>query len=60
MKVVHCCLWCLEKCVRYITMNAYIMIAIEGKGFCLSAWSARPAKTPARVLAAPSEHAVSS
>eukprot|EP01050_Picozoa_sp_SAG11_P010124 SAG11_NODE_997_length_6241_cov_7.990557_2_plen_1284_part_00 len=38
MKVVHCCLYLLEKCVRYITMNAYIIIAIEGKGFCLSAW----------------------
>jgi hypothetical protein len=38
MKCVHCLLWCLEKCARYITMQAYIMIAIEGNGFCLSAW----------------------
>ena len=38
MKVVHCCLWCFEKCVRFITTNAYIMTAIEGTGFCTSAW----------------------
>ena len=38
MAVVHCCLWCLEKCARYLTYSAYIMISIEGKGFCLSAW----------------------
>jgi hypothetical protein len=38
MKVVHCLLLCLEKVARYISESAYIMIAIEGRGFCLSAW----------------------
>ena len=38
MIAVHCCLWCLEKIARYLTEAAYIMIAIEGRGFCLSAW----------------------
>ena len=35
---VQCCLWCLEKVARYISNAAYIMIAIEGRGFCASAW----------------------
>ena len=38
MKLIHCCLWCLEKIARYISNAAYIMIAIEGRGFCVSAW----------------------
>ena len=38
MMLVHCCLWCLEKCARYITESAYILIAVEGRGFCVSAW----------------------
>ena len=38
MKCVHCCLWCLEKIARYISNAAYIMIAIEGRGFCPAAW----------------------
>ena len=38
MYVVNCCLWCFEKIVRYLSRNAYIMIAIEGKSFCTSAW----------------------
>jgi choline transporter-like protein 2/4/5 len=40
MKVVQCCLWCLEKCVRYLTNSAYVLVAIEGRGFCTSAWRA--------------------
>ena len=36
MKVLHCCLWCLEKCLKFITKNAYIMIALFGKSFCTS------------------------
>ena len=27
MCIVHCCLWCLEKVLRYITEQAYILIA---------------------------------
>ena len=37
-KVLHCALWCLEKCMRFMTYSAYIMAAIEGRGFCMSAW----------------------
>lgn len=36
-KIVHCCLWCFEKVIKFITRNAYIFIAIHGKGFCASA-----------------------
>ncbi|KAG8505786.1 Choline transporter-like protein 4, partial [Galemys pyrenaicus] len=32
-----CCLWCLEKFVKFLNRNAYIMIAIYGKNFCVSA-----------------------
>ena len=31
-----CCLWCLEKCVRYISKNAYILTAMFGYNFCKS------------------------
>lgn len=33
-KVVHCLLLCFEKSVKYITTNAYIMIAMQGHPFC--------------------------
>ena len=36
-KVVACCLWCFEKAMKFITRNAYIFIAINGKPFCTSA-----------------------
>eukprot|EP00164_Ancoracysta_twista_P000960 GFYU01001257.1.p2 GENE.GFYU01001257.1~~GFYU01001257.1.p2 ORF type:complete len:682 (+),score=229.41 GFYU01001257.1:660-2705(+) len=35
--VFRCCLWCLEKCMKFINRNAYILIAVYGKGFCSSA-----------------------
>ena len=31
-----CCLWCLEKCIRYISKNAYILSAMFGYNFCKS------------------------
>jgi len=31
------CLWCLEKCMRYINTNAYILTCINGSWFCCSA-----------------------
>jgi len=34
MKVVACILWCFEKLLKYLTKNAYIMIAIHGYSFC--------------------------
>jgi len=33
-KVIHCILWCFEECIKYITVNAYIMIAMRGFSFC--------------------------
>ncbi|EQC41675.1 hypothetical protein SDRG_01633 [Saprolegnia diclina VS20] len=36
MKVVGCCLWCLEKCIKFISKNAYILVAMKGRSFCSS------------------------
>jgi hypothetical protein len=33
-------LWCLEKCIKYITQNAYIQVAVTSENFCTSAWNA--------------------
>ena len=38
MKIVHCILWCFEKCIKYLTKNAYIFIAIKGSSFCGAAF----------------------
>ncbi|XP_062261027.1 choline transporter-like protein 5-A isoform X3 [Platichthys flesus] len=37
MCCLKCCFWCLEKFIRYLNHNAYIMVAIYGKSFCTSA-----------------------
>ncbi|KAK7940164.1 hypothetical protein WMY93_003490 [Mugilogobius chulae] len=34
---LKCCFWCLEKFVKFLNRNAYIMTAIYGKSFCTSA-----------------------
>jgi len=34
MKAVQCCLWCFEKVLKFITKNAYILIALKGSSFC--------------------------
>ncbi|GJQ82551.1 hypothetical protein Trydic_g13006 [Trypoxylus dichotomus] len=43
-RAIMCCLkcffWCLEKFLRFINRNAYIMCAIHGKNFCISAKNA--------------------
>jgi choline transporter-like protein 2/4/5 len=31
MMSIKCCMWCFEKCIRYISRNGYIIIAMEGK-----------------------------
>ncbi|CAH0553591.1 unnamed protein product [Brassicogethes aeneus] len=40
-KAILCCMkcffWCLEKFLKFINKNAYIMCAIHGKNFCASA-----------------------
>nr|XP_039270354.1 choline transporter-like protein 2 [Styela clava] len=37
MCICKCCCWCLEKFMKFLNRNAYIMIAVYGKNFCLSA-----------------------
>nr|KAG5694576.1 hypothetical protein BaRGS_032521 [Batillaria attramentaria] len=37
LKCLKCCFWCLEKLIKFLNKNAYIMIAIRGKNFCFSA-----------------------
>ena len=34
------CLYLLEKCIKFITMNAYIQVALTNKNFCQSAINA--------------------
>lgn len=34
MKVVQCCLWCFEKCIKFLSKNAYIIVIVESKSFC--------------------------
>lgn len=33
---LKCCFWCLERFIKFMNRNAYIMIAIYGKSFCTS------------------------
>uniref|UniRef100_A0AAQ5XPN9 Choline transporter-like protein n=1 Tax=Amphiprion ocellaris TaxID=80972 RepID=A0AAQ5XPN9_AMPOC len=40
MTCFKCCFWCLEKFIKFLNRNAYIMIAIYGKNFCVSAKNA--------------------
>ena len=35
--VLQCCMWCLEKCMKFLNKNAYIQTAIYGTSFCKSA-----------------------
>ncbi|XP_077362589.1 choline transporter-like protein 4 [Festucalex cinctus] len=37
---MKCCFWCLEKFLKFLNRNAYIMIAVYGKNFCTSAKNA--------------------
>ncbi|XP_030331146.1 choline transporter-like protein 2 isoform X2 [Strigops habroptila] len=37
---LKCCFWCLEKFIKFLNRNAYIMIAIYGTNFCASARNA--------------------
>lgn len=37
MKVLQCCMWCLEKIIKFLNKNAYIHVAIYGDSFCKSA-----------------------
>ncbi|KXZ44390.1 hypothetical protein GPECTOR_68g361 [Gonium pectorale] len=37
MCCVKCCMWCIEKIVQFINRNAYIVVAVLGKGYCCAA-----------------------
>lgn len=32
--MINCCLWCVEKCMKFITKNSYIQAVIWDLGFC--------------------------
>jgi choline transporter-like protein 2/4/5 len=36
MMSLKCCMWCFEKCIKYISRNGYIIIAMKGLPFCSS------------------------
>merc|ERR1711959_729042 len=36
IKCMKCCLFCLEKCLKFITNYCYIYVAMQGSGFCRS------------------------
>ncbi|XP_022324457.1 choline transporter-like protein 2 isoform X2 [Crassostrea virginica] len=40
IKCLKCCFWCLEKFLKFLNKNAYILIAAHGKNFCTSAKNA--------------------
>jgi hypothetical protein len=35
-KIVHCCLWCFEKSLKFFMKDAYIIIAMRGYSFCMA------------------------
>ena len=37
LKYLRCCIACFERFIRFISRNAFIMMAITGEGFCTSA-----------------------
>jgi hypothetical protein len=39
LKAIQCCMWCFEKCIKYLSHNAYVMVAIDGQTFCHAAWT---------------------
>ena len=36
----QCCLCCFDRCMKYMSSNAFIMVAIDGEPFCMMAWRA--------------------
>lgn len=40
LKACMCCMWCLEKCLKYINRNAYIETNLFGYSFCNAAMEA--------------------
>ena len=37
LKTIHCCLWVVEKFMKFVNKNAYIQTAIMGYSFCKAA-----------------------
>merc|ERR1712110_716567 len=40
LKCCRCCMGCWDKCLKFLTTQAYIRIALTGEGFCAAAKSA--------------------
>mmetsp|Transcript_36458 Transcript_36458/g.44568 ORF Transcript_36458/g.44568 Transcript_36458/m.44568 type:complete len:405 (+) Transcript_36458:2024-3238(+) len=40
LSCLQCCLWCLEKVIKFVNKNAYIQTAMFGTNFCASAKNA--------------------
>lgn len=40
LRVLECCLWILEKFIKFLNKNAYIQVALMGTNFCTSAKNA--------------------
>jgi len=38
--LLQCCMWCVEKCMKFLNKNAYIQTAIYGYSFCKACRSA--------------------
>lgn len=34
MSCVRCCMWCFEKCIKFVSGYAYIYVALNGDSFC--------------------------
>ena len=37
---VHCCIKCLDGCAKFVTRNAYLLVAMRGTSFCAGAKTA--------------------
>jgi choline transporter-like protein 2/4/5 len=37
MKIVQCCLYCFEKCLKFLSRNAYILVIVRSNSFCSGA-----------------------
>lgn len=40
LRILECCLWVLEKFIKFLNKNAYIQVALMGTNFCTSAKNA--------------------
>jgi hypothetical protein len=40
VSIIECCLKCFERCMEFISRNAYIVTACKGKNFCMAAYDA--------------------